>query len=187
MCVFPNHAFAQDENALKFESVDVSFGRGVISSGVDINVAFKSENTTLRITGNQTRVHGRFQLTKLIPMVKLGATAGFYKDAVWGGLQVAIQPFEFLSTLHWYGIMAGLPDKPEWTLNEFINYHSVTISAFNFDATFATLGVTQTWKRCIELKFTQSVNREWKCYASTGYDITNKFPLYSMGIRYTPQ
>lgn len=181
--VFPNFTLAQDD--LKLESVDVSFGRGVISSGIDINVAFKSENATFRITGNQSRVHGRIQLTNIIPMLKLGITAGFYKDAAWGGIQVAFQPTKFLSTLHWYGIMAGVPDKPEWTLNEFINYHSITLSAFNFDATFATLGVTKVWKQCVELKYTQSINKEWKCYASTGYDMTNEFPLYSMGIRYT--
>jgi len=182
---FPTFVSAQDE--LKLESVDVSFGRGVLSTGIDINVAFKSESTTFRLTGNQSRVHGRFQLTKLVPMVKFGVTAGFYKDAAWGGIQIAFQPTKFFSTLHWYGVMAGIPDNPGWTLNEFINYHSATISVFNFDATIATLGVVGVWKQCVELKYTQSINSTWKCYASTGYDMTNKIPLYSMGIRYIVQ
>lgn|GEM_PF-4273670 len=178
-----SRVFAQDE--LKLESVDVSFGRGILSSGIDMNISFKNESATFRLTGNQSRVYGRMQLTKLIPTLKLGVTAGFYKDAAWGGVQVAFQPVKFFSTLHWYGIMAGLPDNPRWTLNEFINYHSATISAFDFDATYAILGFTKVWKRCVDLKYTCAINSEWKCYASTGYDITNKFPLYSMGIRYT--
>lgn len=181
--ILPDFAQAQTEE-FKFESVDVSFGRGVLSSGIDINVSFKSEKATFRLTGNQTRVYGRYQFTKLIPMVKLGATAGFYKDAAWGGIQVAFQPMKFLSTLHWYGIMAGLPEKPDWKLNEFINYHSITISVFKFDATYAVLSVTKVWKQCVEVKHTQSIDNRWKCCVSAGYDITNKFPLYSMALRY---
>lgn len=183
--IFPGHIFAQGE--LKLENIETSFGRGVLATGIDINIAFKSENTTFRLSGNQTRVHGRFQMTKLIPMIKLGVTAGFYKDAAWGGLQIVFQPVKFFSTTHWYGLMAGLPDNPGWTINEFINYHAITISESNFDATYTILGVTGVWKRCVDLKYTQMLNSTWKCYVATGYDMTNKIPLYSIGIRYTVQ
>ena len=182
--ILPNYTFAQTEG-FELEGIDVGFGRGVLSSGIDVNVSFKSEDATFRLTGNQTRVHGRYQFTKLIPMLKPAITAGFYKDAVWGGIQVAFQPTKFVSTLHWYGVMAGLPEKPDWKLNEFINYHAITVSVFKFDATYAVLSVTKVWKQCVEIKYTQPINNEWKCCVSAGYDITNEFPLYSMVLRYS--
>lgn len=182
--IFPNYLSAQNEFTL--ESISANIGKSSLSSGYDIVVAFKSDNATFGVTGNQSRVYARYQLTKVVPLVKLGVTAGFYKNAPWGGLQVAFQPTKYLSTLHWYGIVAGAPDAPAWKKNEFFNFHSVTVTIGTLDLTYAVMSfMGAKWNQYPEAKYTQEINNSWKCSVSAGYDVDNETPLYQMGLRYT--
>lgn len=184
--IFSSTAIAQKEFTI--QSVGAGLGKGALASGYDISIGFKKDGNTFKIVGNHTRMYVRYQWTEIgASWIDAGVTAGFYKNAPWAGVQVITKPTSFLSTCHWYGGIAGAPDRPDWKPNEFFNYHSATLSAYGFDVTYALMSFLgdKRWGQFPDIMYTFSVNETWKCSIDAGYDVNAGIPLYQFMWKHT--
>lgn len=171
---------------LKLESITTDMGRGILLNGYDIAATFSNKDIAFRIIGNQSRAYGRIQWKQIVPLTKVGVTIGYNKNAPWGGVQIVFEPVEFFSTLHWYGIVFGVPDNPAWKVNEFVNFHSATVKFWKLEASYSFMSLlSDKWNMYPEIKFTQGINKEWKFSVTAGYDINNACPLYQIGMKFS--
>ena len=168
----------------KMTSISATIGKGALSSGYDISLGFSNGDNTFQVTGNHTRVFGTFSWD-LSPFT-VSASGGFFQNAPWAGPLVVFKPTEYISTMHWYGMSAGVPDKPGWDVHVLVRYNALSLHVWKFTATFA---VSKFLDNEIDylpgIKFSDMINESWKISVSVDYTVTGATPLFQFGMHHS--
>ena len=183
IAVFGMTSFAQQQDELQLKSISTSIGKGALSSGYDISLNFGNESEGFQVTGNHTRVWTAYRWQVLY--FTLGATGGFFKNAPWVGPQVIFSPAPFISTMHWYGFVGGVPEHPDWKVNTMIRYNAVTVRMNGFAFTYAVSKfLNDKTDQLPGVSYTGKVNSSWNYTVGADYTVNNHEPLFQLGLKH---
>ncbi len=176
-------AQAEERDSLKLESVSISIGKGALTSGYDVSINFRSSVNGLQVTGNHSRTYVVYRW--YIPVLTIGASGGFFKNAPWVGPQILFEPCSFLSTMHWLGVVAGAPEKPSWETNVIFNYHGANVHIGPFSASYAIQKfMFDPWNQVPGVNYKLKVNSSWAISVNVDYDTNNREPLFQIALKH---
>jgi len=163
-------------------------GKGAFISGFDISTKFRNQNigSELNITGNHQRIY--FILGKDYMNFHFGISGGFFKNMPFIGPYIMFYPTSFLTFQHWSSWSAGIPDHPEFDLNDFYSSNSVFINIKYLTLSFVTMEFLDEWIILPGLRLNFQLNKKYTVSTGVEYktQVKKNEPLFSMGISYKP-
>lgn len=174
---------------MEVSSTSAFIGKSAVSNGYDIVVGFydKQGDNHLVITGNHQRVFGTYSWN--IPSIRTTAliTGGFFKNTPWLGPQLVIQPTDFLTLVSWYGIAAGVPEKPQWDIEWMVRYNSLSIHLpLNITVSTAFLKFVYDDTDILPgISIKNDLNHSWEYKVGVDYSMNNKEPMFVFGLSYS--
>lgn len=164
-------------------SVTASIGKGALSSGYDISIAFSNGENTFKVTGNHTRVYGTYSW-EVFHDARVLATGGFFKNTPWFGPQVIFSPADFVTLTSWYGFSFGTPEHPDWKMTTMVQYNAISIKVAGITVTYAiSKFVYDPIDYIPGVAYSGSINKSWGYNVSVDYTVNGKEPLFMFGLQ----
>ena len=177
-------AFTQDN--LKLSRLTASMGKGAFTSGFDVTAIFENSLNLMEITANHERFYAVY-FWKLPLKIKAGIFTGAFKNMPQAGPYVIVSPTKFLSVFYWRGWRAGEPEKPRAKIQHFFQTTGASML-------FGGLKIDYVWIDFLGEKtslpgicYTFAINSRFKCFAGVDYKVSEKMPLFRIGLSYFPE
>ncbi len=191
LLLMSSSAFTQSKNdstSIRLSSIDISSGKGAITSGLYVYVNFESNKTMLQATISENDLEITYFYRLFKDKLLVGPNVGYFYNVPYAGPIVIFSPVKFISTLHWYGWSAGKPgEKIEPNTSFLYGINAITLNAWRFNATYCLINYMNTKpQHTVSLKYSQPVNKNFSIYTDVGYDFLNQNQLLKIGINWKP-
>lgn len=182
----PIDTTAKNEDKIVLSDIDLSSGKGAITSGVFLYLNLSSKNGFLSttISNNDVEITYLFRFWK--DKILIGPNAGFFFNTPFAGPQLIFTPFKFIETFHWIGWSLGKPDGVVDFKNPGFLFavNSVSINAWRFKATYCLINYLKNpLQQTVTLKYSHPVNKKFDIYVDGGWDFLNKTQLLKLGVK----
>jgi len=166
-------------------SIEMSSGKGAISSGTYIYFNLTSKKAIFQTTTSQEDIEVSYFYRLFKDKLLIGPNIGYFHNIPFAGPEAIFAPSKFFSTFHWFGWSLGQPEgkiDPKQTMLMFAA-NSVTLSVKNVSVTYCLINYMKNLpQHTASLKYTQKINSLFSVYSDTGYDFLNHRQLLKMGI-----
>lgn len=191
--LFAENVFAQDSinvkkdsTKLSLTSIDLSSGKGAVTSGLYVNVDMVSDKylTTFTFSENDLEITYLRRLFK--DQVLIGPNVGYFFNVPYMSGMLIFSPNKYISTMHWYGVSFGKPEGIiEFTPSFIFGVNSITVSAANFSGTYCVINYRNNRpQHTATIKYGHEINQKFSIYTEVGYDFTNEAQLLKLGINW---
>ncbi len=176
-------SFAQ---SLKFTGLEVSSGKGAVTSGLYLYGKFQSESAMAQITLSQHDM----ELTYLFRLFKdkllIGPNAGFFHNIPYASGMVVFTPVKYITTTHWYGWSFGQPDgRIECSPSLIFKLNAVALNIWRCNLTYSMINFMENnIQHILSLKYNQKVSKNFSAYIDAGYDLSLDSQLLKLGLNW---
>lgn len=185
--VFGQSPIVDSTDSFKLSSVEVSSGKGAVTSGLYgyVNLENKKAFLTATISANDLEITYLYRLFN--DKVLVGPNAGYFMNAVYGGAQMVFSPSKYIETFHWFGWSLGKPDS-QINLKQsgfLFAINSVSLKLWRLKATYCLINYMKNpLQQTVTLRYDQKINTKLTFYTTGGYDFLNKNQLLQFGVNY---
>lgn len=197
LCFLPMVVFGQEMpkisevkdsvDNLRLSSVEVSSGKGAVTSGLYLyaNLESKKAFLTTTLSMNDLEITYLYRLFK--DKLLVGPNFGYFFNACYGGVQTIFCPNKYIETFHWVGWSIGKPDQ-KIVLKQsgfLFAINSVSLKLWRFKATYCLINYQKNApQHTATLQYTQKINDKFNIYTNVGYDFLNENQLLQLGVKY---
>jgi hypothetical protein len=176
----------KDLNSFHFSSVDLSSGKGAITSGTFIFVNFENKKSFLNTTTGPSDIEITYLRRFCNDKILVGPNVGYFFNVPYMSVQVILSPFKFIETLHWVGWSFGKPNEIiELKPGFLISVNAISLKSGRFKATYTLINYMKNLpQHTATLKYTQKINTNFTVYTDVGYDFLHKNQLLQIGVNY---
>jgi hypothetical protein len=169
---------------MQLSSVEVSSGKGAVTSGLYMFVNMESERAVLTATISQNDLEITYLYRLFKDKLFIGPNAGFFFNVPYGGPMIVFSPVKYISTLHWFGGSFGKPGGEIALEPSFLfAVNSLTINVWRLNATYCLINYMENEpQHTVSLKYSQPINKHFSIYTDIGYDFLNQNQLLKIGI-----
>ncbi|MFA4941666.1 MAG: hypothetical protein WC582_03690 [Patescibacteria group bacterium] len=169
-------------------SIDISSGKGAISSGLYLYFNLESDKAILQTTISENDLEITYFYRLFKDKILIGPNIGYFCNIPYGGAMVVFSPIKYISTLHWGGWSFGQPNgKMEPDASFLFGVNSITVSAWRFNVSYCLINYMKNKpQHTVSLKYTQAVSKDFSVYTDVGYDFKNENQLLKIGINWKP-
>lgn len=177
-----------DSTGFRLSSIDVSSGKGAVSSGLYVYLNLASDQAILQTTISENDLEVTYFLRLLDDKILIGPNAGFFLNSPYGGPMMVFSPMQYVSTLHWCGWSFGKPEGPvEGTPSFLFAVNAITATVWRVSATYCLINYMDNKpQHTVDLKYAQGINRNFSIYTNIGYDFLNQSQLLKIGVNWVP-
>ena len=165
-------------------SVDLSYGKSALSSGLSLAFNLKGQKTFTQITLSQDIIFLNHFYS--VPKLKLniGPSVGYFQNVPFGGVICKFSPFKFFSTLHWVGYSFGTPNGKMSIEPSFLFLvNSASINVWRLKGSYSIVNfMGLPAKHVVSVCYQHQIAKNFAVYTDAGYDMTNKEQLLKFGI-----
>jgi len=195
--LFITNAFSQGEvdsvelknasNKLALTSIDLSSGKGAVTSGLYVNVHMSNSKALVNFTISENDLEitylRRFFQDKLL----VGPNFGYFLNVPYYSGIIIFTPNKYVSTTHWYGAFMGAPGGEIWLQPKYgLALNSISFSAWRVSATYCVISYMRNMpQHTATLKYAQNLHNHFSIFTDVGYDFTNESQLLKLGISWS--
>jgi hypothetical protein len=178
----------KDSASIRLSSIDISSGKGAISSGLYLYFNLESDKAIIQTTISENDLEITYFYRLFKDKILIGPNVGYFYNVPYGGPMIVFSPIKFISTLHWYGWSFGKPEgKIESNASFLFGVNAITVNAWRFNATYCLINYMKNKpQHTVSLKYTQAVSKDFSIYTDIGYDFLNQNQLLKIGINWKP-
>ncbi len=179
---------AQEDSKIKLNSVSLSSGKGILSSGLVFKADLSREHDLISIKLSQDDMYLLY-LKRVTPRLYAGPSVEFFHNIPVLGLMtnltlVSGKNFS-ASTMNWTAISAGdIGERANLAKWDFIfTYQSLDLRYRNLSLSGAALYYHQ-WILALEGKYNVRLTKNFSVAPSVGYNFSTKETLFCFGASY---
>ena len=175
---------SSDSNSFRLSSVDISSGRGAITSGIYVYGNFEKKTAYGQVTIGSNDVEATYLFRFLGDKLEVGPNGGYFFNMAYLGPQVILSPWKFISTFSWYGWAPGKTNGAfEKKIKKMFALNALTISIWRLKAMGCLIECPGApLQKTATLRYTQSVSKTVDGYTEVGWDFLNKVQLLKIGF-----
>ncbi len=175
------------KNSIKFNSLSLSSGEGVLSSGLFFESNFSRGNDQINFYLGGSDLAISYLKSFLNKKLFIGPALEFYMNLPTLGAQMIFLPIKNLSSFSWIGFSAGAPgneaDLSKWQY--LFYYQSLDYSYKRFTFSTIALQYNNCWQPIIDIRYRQSIMKNVELFGSAGYKFYKEgHSLFKLGIIY---
>lgn len=176
----------KDSNSFHLSSIDLSSGKGAITSGTFVFVNFESKRFFLSTTTGPSDIELTYLRRFCNDKILVGPNVGYFFNVPYVSIQMILSPFKWMETLHWVGYSFGKPEgiielKPGFI----VSVNAISLKAGRFKASYTLIHYMKNLpQHTITLRYNQKINANFMVYTNVGYDFLHKNQLMQIGINY---
>jgi len=166
-------------------SIDLSSGKGAITSGLYLSFSFENKKTILLTTISEKDLSVAYFYRLFGDKLLIGPSMGYFYNIPWAGPEIIFSPIKLISTFHWFGFSPGVPDgqiEPAKSIFLF-GVNSISLNVWRLQGTYCLINyMNNKPQHTVSLKYSQKVNSNFLVYTDVGYDFLNQGQLLKIGI-----
>lgn len=176
----------KDSTKLSLTSIDVSSGKGAVTSGLYINANMANDKALVTFTFSENDLELTYLRRLFNDKVLIGPNVGYFFNVPYTSGMLIFSPTKYISTMHWYGVSFGEPEGIiEFTPSFIFGVNSITLSAANFSGTYCVINYMNNMpQHTATIKYRHEINKNFSIYTDVGYDFTNESQLLKLGINW---
>ncbi len=171
----------------KLSSVEISSGKGAVTSGLYLFANLESEKAFLTFTLSESDLEITYLYRLFKDKLLVGPNFGYFFNAAYGGVQTIFCPSKYIETFHWVGWSIGKPDQ-KIVLKQsgfLFAINSVSLKFWRLKATYCLINYQKNApQHTATLQYTQKINDKFNIYTNVGYDFLNENQLLQLGMKY---
>jgi hypothetical protein len=177
-----------DSTGIHLSNIDVSSGKGAVSSGLYLYFNLESDKAILQTTISENDLEITYFYRLFKDKILIGPNIGYFYNVPYGGAMIVFSPIKYISTLHWGGWSFGQPDrKMESDASFLFGVNSISVNAWRFNASYCLINYMKNKpQHTVSLKYTQAINKSFSVYTDVGWDFKNENQLLKIGINWKP-
>lgn len=177
-----------DSTNIHLSSIDVSSGKGAVSSGLYFYFNLESDKTILQTTISENDLEITCFRRLFKDKILIGPNMGYFYNVPYGGAMIIFSPIKYISTLHWGGWFFGQPDGKMKTDASFLfGVNSISVNVWRFNANYCLINYMKNKpQNTVSLKYTQIISKDFSVYTDVGWDFKNENQLLKIGINWKP-
>ena len=177
-----------ESSNFRLSRIDVSSGKGAVSSGLYVYLNLASDQAILQTTISESDLEVTYLLRMLDGKILVGPNIGFFLNVPYGGPMMVCSPTDMISTLHWCGWSFGQPEGPVEGRTSFLfAVNAITATVWRVSATYCLINYMDNKpQHTVDLKYAQGINRNFSIYTNIGYDFLNQSQLLKIGVNWVP-
>jgi hypothetical protein len=185
-------AFAQTcENAdFRLKNIDLSSGRGALSSGIFVGVDLTNGPTSMMYQVTSNFAQGMYGVNLGDPTSVewyLAGSCGFFENSFWAGPFATMKPCSWLKLTAWEGVSAGLAKDPGWNVKYSFSYLAARMTFGVWFAEYSFLSFqSETPNHIPGTGISLPLGSKFSVTASACYTLRDKEPLFSGCLSYSP-
>jgi hypothetical protein len=178
----------QTTSEFQLKNIDFSSGRSALGSGIYIifnSASQKYGASQITFAQDKILVNHFFSIGGK-KKIKIGPSAGYYKNVPYVGAIMTTSPFKGFSTLHWAGYSFGQPEDV-WEIAPTFLFlvNAVNYDVWRFRVSHTVIHFQELKPKHVScLRYTQKINGDLSAYTDIAYDITNKTQLLKLGVNW---
>lgn len=166
-------------------SIDLSSGKGAITSGMYCYVNFENKNYLLQSTISAEDIEISYLYRTKKDIFLAGINGGYFFNIPYAGPQIIFSPVKWFSTFSWFGWSLGKPEgKINLNTSGFLfAANSASLNIWRFKPTYCLINCRNSKpQHTVSLKYSQVVRKNFLVYTDVGYDFLNQRQLLKLGV-----
>lgn len=185
--IFSGGVKAQEvKDSIKFSSVSLSSGDGVLSQGLLFETSFTYGKDLINLYLGERDLAVSYLKAFAKEKIYAGLAMEYYLNLPTLGVQVITMPIKNVSTFSWVGFSAGNPgEKLDFNKCRYLFYYQsldYTYKRFSVSGIIMEYG---GWQPIVDLKYKQPIMKNIELFTSAGYNFfKDGHALLRLGITY---
>jgi hypothetical protein len=178
----------KNDSHLRLSSIDLSSGKGALTSGLYFNFNFKNKKSIMRTVISEKDLEITYFHRLFADKLLIGGNGGYFYNVPYAGPIIIFSPIKYVSTFHWYGWSLGSPEGIiEPKINYLMGVNAITINVWRLNASYCLINfMKRSPQHTVSLKYTQAVDTHFSISTDVGYDFLNQNQLLKVGINWKP-